>query len=86
MHASAHCAAALIALTTTGAQVYDIFRSSKTFSPKNPGLPVARICLAGPSVPSIYDIIRAERASPDVPVKWAICRNGTVAFQGFETC
>ena len=75
-----------MALTSIWVQVYDIFRSSKTFSPKTPGIPVARICVAGPEVPSIYDIIRAERASPDVPVKWAICRNGTVAFQGFEAC
>ena len=67
-------------------QVYDVFRSAKNFSPKAPGAPVARICIAGPAVPTIFDMLRAERESPDVPVKWAICRHGTVSFQGFEHC
>ena len=66
-------------------QVYDVYRSSKVFSPKSPGDPVARVCIAGPAVPSIYDMLRAERASPGVPVKFAICRSGTVAFQSFVT-
>ena len=65
-------------------QVYDIFRSSKAWTPKTPGMPLARVCLAGPELPSIFQMMQAELASPGVPVKWAICRNGTAAFHGFE--
>ncbi len=67
------------------AQDLDVHKPNSQFSRKKADSPAFRACVThNGRLPSLTDIVAAERASAGPPVRFSTVEKGDIAFYGFE--